>query len=193
MLLIINVLADGVPGLALAKEEADPRIMDRKPFSRKESFFAGGLSQVIIRQTIVTSVASLVAFYIGFNYLRPDASEAARLSLGQTMTFLTLGWASIIHIFTARSRKSAFATNPFKNKQMTFSALALAVTLAVMVLIPHFDRVIFATAETVTLPWQGWLIALGLCVVPLTVAEYSKFWDNYKIKSMKEVQVQPID
>jgi calcium-translocating P-type ATPase len=189
MLLIINVLADGVPGLALAKEEADPRIMDRKPFSRNESFFAGGLLQGIIRQTLITSFIALVAFYIGQNVLAPYQSAPYRLALGQTMTFLALGWASIIHIFTARSRRSAFAISPFKNKGMTFSALGMFIALAVMVLIPQFDRVIFATEVSVTLPWQGWLIALGLCFMPIIVAEYGKFWDNYKLKSAKEAQV----
>jgi len=210
MLLVINVLADGIPGLALAKEESDPRVMNRKPFTRGESFFAGGLMQVIIRQTIVTAAATLGAFFIGKYILSPggftsigavhalrDSSSvyfnpelyARHHGFGQTMAFLTLGWASIIHIFTARSRKSAFATSFLKNKQMTFSALGLAVALAVMVLIPNFNYFVLYTDFREQLPWYAWLIALGLCFIPIMVAEYNKFWDNYKTKMVEKNRV----
>ncbi|MCL2319639.1 MAG: HAD-IC family P-type ATPase, partial [Treponema sp.] len=43
MLLLVNVLGDGIPGMALAKEKSDPRIMVRRPIERNESFFGGGL------------------------------------------------------------------------------------------------------------------------------------------------------
>jgi len=214
MLLIINVLADGIPGLALAKEEADPRIMDRKPFARNESFFAGGLLQVVIRQTIVTAIVTLAAFYIGkytniggtfddvsrwyhfgsshINYMRVTDPVAYNMQMayGQLMAFLTLGWASIIHIFTARSRKSAFATSFLKNKQMTFSALALAISLAVLALIPVVHYHILYTSYAVMLNGWHWLFAFVLCFGPIVVAEYGKYWDNYKFKNLEKTQVQ---
>ena len=213
MLLFINVLADGIPGLALAKEEADPRIMDRKPFRRGESFFSGGLLEVIIRQTLVTAVVTLASFYIGkymlapmlapaqysyylygasmsaIHYLRGTDAYAFALAFGQTMAFLTLGWASIIHIFTARSRKSAFATNFLKNKQMTFSALILFAILAIMVLVPWINANILGTGFNHMLPWEGWLIAFALCFGPIVVAEYNKFWDNHKLKLIEKNRV----
>jgi magnesium-transporting ATPase (P-type) len=41
MILLINVVGDGVPALYIGLEQSDPRIMDRKPISRNESFFGG--------------------------------------------------------------------------------------------------------------------------------------------------------
>jgi len=212
MLLFINVLADGIPGLALAKEEADTRVMDRKPFQRKESFFAGGLLQVIIRQTIITAAVTLASFFIGKYIIAPGGfmgvynfryqpNYAYYNSFGQTMAFLTLGWASIIHIFTARSRKSAFAKGWLKNKQMTFSALALFLLLALMAAVPWINANILGTNITYyasynasnvgfgVINWQGWLIALALCFGPIMVAEYNKFWDNYRLKSVAKTRV----
>ena len=212
MLLIINVLADGIPGLALAKEEADKRVMKRKPFTRGESFFAGGMLQVIIRQTLITGGISLLSFFLGKYILSPNlfyvgaagsgiayvhglrgtASYGVHHAFGQTMAFLTLGWASIIHIFTARTRESALSISFLKNKQMTFSALILAVSLAVMVLIPHFNHFVLATGWPVDqmFPWYGWLVAFGLCFVPILFAEYNKFWDNYKLKNVAKTRVE---
>jgi len=214
MLLFINVLADGIPGIGLAWEDADPRIMDRKPFTRGESFFAGGLLQVIIRQTLVTAAVTLVSFYIGkytniggnvygagqwthlgptyVNSLRGTEVYNQQHATGQLMAFLTLGWASIIHIFTARSRKSAFATSFMKNKFITFSALILAAILAVMALVPGIHFHILATSHRVFLSGWHWLIAFALCFGPIMVAEYGKFWDNYKLRNAHDVMVKKV-
>jgi len=115
-----------------------------------------------------------------------------QMAYGQLMAFLTLGWASIIHIFTARSRKSAFATNFLKNKQMTFSALALAVSLAVLALIPVIHYNILYTSYAVMLNGWHWLFAFLLCFGPIIVAEYGKFWDNYKFKNLERTRVRKI-
>ena len=85
MLLIINVLGDGIPGMALAKEESDRRIMKRKPIARTESFFGGGLMEVIIRQTFVFAIVSLVAFYLG--QYTALGGAAPSLEAGRTMAF----------------------------------------------------------------------------------------------------------
>ncbi len=104
MLLIINVLGDGIPGMALAKEESDRRIMKRKPIARTESFFGGGLMEVIIRQTFVFAIVSLVAFYLG--QYTALGGAAPSLEAGRTMAFLVTGWTSVLHVLTVRSRKS---------------------------------------------------------------------------------------
>jgi hypothetical protein len=34
-----------------------------------------------------------------------------------------------------------------------------------------------------------WLICLGLSFIPIMVAEYGKFWDNYKYKEAERQRV----
>jgi hypothetical protein len=34
-----------------------------------------------------------------------------------------------------------------------------------------------------------WLLALGLSIPPMIVAEYGKFWDNYKYKEAERTRV----
>jgi len=55
MLLLINVLGDGIPGIRLAYEKSDPRIMQRKPIARKESLLEG--LQFVIAAQIIAFVA----------------------------------------------------------------------------------------------------------------------------------------
>ncbi|MDR0444006.1 MAG: cation-translocating P-type ATPase [Treponema sp.] len=184
MLLIVNVLGDGIPGLALAKEQSDTRIMNRKPIDREESFFAGGLMEVIIQQTIMCSIAVLAAFYIGKFVQVPHAAFPSH-DMGQSMAFLVLGWTSLIHIFTVRSRMSVFRRTVRDNPQLPVSAAAMFLMMAALVGIPA----IASSMGFALLDGYHWLIALGLSVIPLIVAEYGKFWDNYKFHTAEKNRV----
>jgi len=183
-LLIINVVADGIPGLALAKEESDTRIMNRKPIDRNESFFAGGLMEVIIQQTIICSIVVLAGFYIGKFVSIHDAYAPSHM-IGETMAFLILGWTSIIHILTVRSRISVFRRTLKDNPQLPLSAAVMFLALGGMVAIPPVAAV-FGYAR---MSAAHWLITLGLSIIPILIAEYGKFWDNYKYHSAERNRV----
>ena len=175
MLLIINVLGDGIPGLALAKEESDTRIMARKPIDREESFFSGGLMEVIIQQTIMCSIVVLAAFYVG-KFVEIRGTFLPTHELGQTMAFLVLGWTSLLHIFTVRSRVSVFKRSLSDNPQLPISTAAMFIILAGLAAIPSVANIL----GFVAMDAYHWLICVGLSLIPIMVAEYGKFWDNYK-------------
>jgi len=192
MLLLVNVIADGIPGMALAREQSDKRIMNRKPFDRNESFFSGGLMQVIIRQTIVCSIVVLVAFFIG-KFVDIQTGEVAHIAadsgnqtLGQTMAFLVLAWTSILHVFTVRSRRSIFRRSLKDNHFLWIGTLAMFVLMALLVAIPGINTALKMTDMSI----YHWLIALGLTLVPTLFAEYNKLWDNYKLKSIEKNRVE---
>jgi len=169
LLLLINVLGDGIPGLYLAKETSDAEIMNRGPIKRNESFFADGLAGLIAVQTAAATAVMLAAFYIGKFVLLNDNYPAGE-ALGQTLAFLVLGWSSIIHIFTVRSRKSVFR-HPIKdNIKLTYSALAMLVLFAAMVAIPPFGKLF----GLVAIGPLHWVIAVLLSVVPIAIAEVVK-------------------
>ena len=198
MLLIVNVVADGIPGMALAKEQTDTRIMARKPIDRSESFFAGGLMEVIIQQTVMCSIVVLAAFYIGkFVYLpghhipadavfNPDNQHIFFHKLGQTMAFLVLGWTSVIHIFVVRSRISIFKRSLADNPQLLISAICMILMLAGLAGIAPVAKAL----GFVAMDAFHWLICIGISFLPLIVAEYGKFWDNYKYNEAERLRVK---
>jgi calcium-translocating P-type ATPase len=189
MLLIVNLLCDGIPGMGLAKERSDPRIMDRGPIKRKESFFAGGLFNVMVQQILVWSVVTALAFYIGRNinlgFVPGDGSDAAWLTLGQTMCFLVLGWTSVLHVLNVRSRRSVFTKSLKENKQLTFSVLGMLLALPLMVLIPGVNTYL----GFIHMGVYHWLIAIGLGVVPIIVAEIVKIFDNYRFNKKNKKKI----
>ncbi|MCL2443335.1 MAG: cation-translocating P-type ATPase C-terminal domain-containing protein [Treponema sp.] len=184
--------------MALAKEQSDTRIMARKPIDRNESFFAGGLMEVIIQQTIMCSVVVLAAFYIGKfifipgSHIPPDVIFNSDNppeffhKLGQTMAFLVLGWTSILHIFVVRSRASIFKRSLKDNPQLVISAAIMFLVLAGMAAIPPVAKAL----NFVVMDGCQWLICIGLSIVPLIVAEYGKFWDNYKYHESERLRVE---
>jgi magnesium-transporting ATPase (P-type) len=184
MLLIINVLADGIPGMALANDGSDPRIMTRRPIGREETFFASGFLEVIIQQTIMCSIVVLAAFYVGKFIQIPGAAEPSHLA-GQTMAFLVLGWTSLFHLFTVRSRISVFKRTLKDNPQLPINAGLMFIMLAGLVAIPP----IASNLGFVPLSAYQWLISFGITLLPITVAEYGKFWDDVKYRSAEKLRV----
>lgn len=184
MLLLINVVGDGIPGLALANEISDPRIMERKPIERNESFLGGGLLEVIITQIFVFAAASLAAFYIGWK-VGLDG-QAASEDIGRTMAFIVTGWTSILHVLTVRSRKSLFKYRFKDNPQIYISVVAMLVLFAGFTLIPGMN-------SALGFSYMGLfhrLITIALSLLPIVVAEYGKFWDFIKLRSMERNKVE---
>ena len=176
MLLLINVLGDGIPGLRLAQERSDPRIMKRHPIGRNESFFGGGLIKVILQQTAAFSVVGLIAFYLG-KFVGFGGGVPSQ-AIGQTMAFLAVGFTSILHIFTVRSRKSILKRTIRDNWPLVFSALGMIALFTLLVLIPQAGRLF----DLVPIGGAAWLTVLSLTAVPTIVAEIAKLWSHLQEK-----------
>ena len=183
MLLIINVLGDGIPGLAHSKEESDKRIMKRKPIARNESFFGGGLMEVIIQQIFAFAAVTLVGYYIGMHVDFGGGENS--LAAGRTMAFLITGWTSILHVLTVRSRSMLYKYKVKDNPQLYISCAVMIIVFALIAAITPIAEALEMTA----LSWQQWLITIGLSLVPIIVAEYGKLWDAIKSRNIEKTRV----
>jgi len=168
MLLLINVLGDGIPGIALAREKSDPRIMRRHPIGRRESLF-NGLQFVIIKQTIAFVAVTWIAYYIGAFVSLSGSCPPANV-VGQTVSFLVVGWTSILHVFTVRSRKSVFKRTVRDNPRLAAGAFAMIALFALIVIVPPFAHIF----GMVSISPYHWLISIGLSLVPTLTAEIGK-------------------
>ena len=172
MLLMINVLGDGIPGLRLAYETSDPRIMNRKPLGREESFLGDGLWKVLIQQTVIFSIVGLVAYYCGA-FMQIQNSIPSLIE-GQTMAFLVVAFSSVLHIFTVRNRKTMFKVSLRHNMKLLYSVIAMVVLFTVMAILPPLQFLFGLTSINIL----QWLIVIGLSIAPSIVAELVKLWHN---------------
>jgi Ca2+-transporting ATPase len=161
-LLVLNLITDGAPALALGVEKGDPDIMDQKPRPVNEPIINRDMVIGIAVQTVAISLAVLVAFQIG---MEQGAAHA------RAMAFATLSISELLRAYTSRSeRYSLFAIGIFSNKWMQMAVLTSLVILLIIIYVP-FLQPIFGTAA---LSLQDWGIMLPLILVPSIAAEINK-------------------
>ncbi|MCL2869919.1 cation-translocating P-type ATPase [Candidatus Saccharibacteria bacterium] len=168
MILLVNVVGVGVPGLFIAREQPEAGIMHHQPTKRGESLFKG-LKSLIVRQTMAFVAVALVGYYIG-TFVSVSATHAPTQAIGQTMAFLLIGWTAILHIFTARSQQSIFKSKITNNPMLAVGACTMVALFALFILVPVFAN-LFGMAS---MGLSHWLIVLGLVPIPTIVAEVSK-------------------
>lgn len=153
-ILWINLVTDGLPGLALAAEPAEENVMKRGPRSPKESIFAGGLGAHVIWVGLLMGCLAVLAqaWFAG--------AEKARW---QTMVFTVLCFSQMAHVLAIRSeRESLFRLGVWSNRWVLGAvALTFALQLAI-VYVPGLKR-IFKT-EALSVEELGWTVALASIV-----------------------------
>ena len=161
-LLWINLVTDSLPAIALGMEAVEKDVMDRKPKPKDEGIFAGGLGIRVVLQGMMFAALTLIGFKVGENV-------TGTLAGGQTLAFMVLALSQVVQAFNMRSDRSLFAIGPFTNSKLNAAALASTLLVALVLFTPV--KVAFGL---ITLPWQLYLLGLGLILVPLAVMELGK-------------------
>ncbi len=163
-ILWVNLVTDGLPGLALAAEPAEPGVMQRAPRPPAENLFANGMWQHIL----------WVGLLIGALCLGVQAwAIATGHSHWQTMVFTVLTLSQMAHVMAVRSetvpvwRLGLGSNRPLLGAVLLTFALQMA-TVYVPALNPVF--------KTQPLSLQELLICLLASMVVWCVVEAEKAW-----------------
>ena len=139
-ILWVNLITDGLPGLALAEEPAERDVMARPPRPPEESIFARGLGFHVL--WVGGLIAALTL-----------ATQAWALSEDtrqwQSMVFTVLVFCQLVHSMAIRSEsRSLFRMGLFTNPAL-LGAIALSVVLQLALLyVPWLQEVFRTTALT---------------------------------------------
>jgi Ca2+-transporting ATPase len=162
-LLVLNLITDGAPALALGVEKGDPDIMDLRPRRVNEPIINHDMIVGIVVQTVAITTAVLVAFRIGLRVSLPHA---------QTMAFATLSISELLRAYTSRSeRYSLFSLGVFSNKWMQWAVLTSLLILLGIIYVPFLDPIF----NTTFLALSDWLVMLPLILLPSVAAEINKW------------------
>jgi Ca2+-transporting ATPase len=136
-ILWINLVTDGLPGLALAAEPGEKGIMKRPPRHPQESIFAHGMTTQIIWVGLLMGGVTIF-------------SQAWSIRFGienwQTIVFTVLCFSQMGNVLAIRSeRDSLFTMGMFTNKPL-LGAVALTVALQLATIYVPFLNSIFKTA-----------------------------------------------
>ena len=174
-LLFINLVTDCFPALALGLEKPENDIMRRKPRSKNDGVFSGGLGFDCAYQGIIVSVLTVIAFYIGefletghlVLYNIPDSAD------GMTMAFFTMAMCEIFHSFNMRSQRGSAVAMLFKGHHNValYGAMIGSFLLTTAVVEVPFLANMFEFTE---LSLDEYLISLGLAFLIIPIVEIIK-------------------
>jgi Ca2+-transporting ATPase len=178
-LLWINLVTDGAPALALGVDPPDEDVMQQPPRSRKESIITGRMWFSILFVGIVFAAGTLLIL---------DASLPGgfieghgNIRYAQTLTFNTMVWFSIFHVFNARSDQRSAFVGLFTNKWL-WGSILLAITLqAAVIYIPFLQQAF----STVPLTLGDWLRCIGVASSVLWLRELAKLIDSSRRRRLR--------
>jgi len=162
-ILLINLVTDGLPALALGVDAAEPGIMRRRPRKAREGILTGrGLSTILVNAVFIAT-AVILSFWIG---LAMGDTQAAR-----TMAFVTLGMAELLRAYASRSeRRSFWQINPLTNLYLVGACVLSAGVILATVLVPPLATI----CRNAPLSALQWGVALALCLIPFAALEVWK-------------------
>ena len=169
-LLWINLVTDSLPAIALGMEPIESDVMKHRPKPKDEGIFAHGLGIRVVLQGFMFAILSLIGFKVGENV-------TGSLEGGQTLAFMVLALSQVVQAFNMRSEHSLFRIGMFKNQKLNWAALTSTLLVALVLFTP-----VKTAFGLVTLPWELYLLGLGLILVPLVVMELSKLFGHKRNK-----------
>ena len=162
-ILWINLVTDGLPGLALTTQAEERQIMQRPPRPPQESLFSQGMWQHILVIGLIIGVLSLGAQAWAIQQALPN---------WQTMVFTVLTFSQLAHVLVIRNdRDSLFSTGLLQNPALIGTVLLTVVLQLAVIYLPPLNAVF----HTAPLSPQELAICLALPLVVVLAVEMEKW------------------
>jgi len=166
-LLLINVLADGIPGFYLSREPGEKAAMKQSPVANDESLFARGLGGRLATRAVTFTLLTLGAYGLGRFVL-----SANQPAIGMTVTFLILAIGSMIDIYAIKDRQPLTWASLKRNPRLNQALFVMIGLLIVVAVVPGLQGIF----GLVTLPLSAWAVVAVGVFVPTAVLELKKRW-----------------
>jgi Ca2+-transporting ATPase len=161
-ILWINLVTDGLPGLALTIEPAERNTMSRKPYPPDANIFGRGMARDILWVGLLMGLVSLAAGYMFYQ---------AGSENWQTMIFMTLTMAQMGNALATRSsHDSIFKIGLFSNKAMVGAVLLTFLLQLAVVYVPFLQDIF----NTYPLRIENLLISLAMSAIVFFAIELFK-------------------
>ncbi|MEN4011951.1 MAG: cation-translocating P-type ATPase [Bellilinea sp.] len=168
-ILWVNLVTDGLPGLALTVEPAEPNTMNRKPFPPKESIFGRGIARDVLWIGLLMGAVSLVAGLWALN--------TGRTETWQTIIFTTLTLAQMGNVLAIRSNHySLFQIGILSNKPLLGAVLLTFVLQMAVVYVPFLQEIF----NTRPLPLADLLVSFAFSTIVFISVELFKWFRRLK-------------
>ncbi len=176
-ILWVNLVTDGLPGLAYAMEPAEKNIMERSPRHPQENIFTGMWSQIVWIGLLMGGLCIFTQSWA--------ISSGRDQAHWQTMVFTVLCLSQMGNAFSIRSeRQSFFSLGVFSNMSMMSAVLLTFVLQMAVIYVPVFNT-IFKTAP---LSLFELTITLLISTVVFIAVETEKWWLRRKKDGLSDAR-----
>ncbi|MGC9334543.1 MAG: cation-translocating P-type ATPase [Anaerolineae bacterium] len=164
-ILYLNLVTDVFPALALGVGEGEETVMQHPPRDPQEPILVQDHWVTMGVYSLVITAAVLGVFGLALTWLDMGNKQAV------TVSFLTLAFAQLWHVFNMRNRESGMLDNEIVRNPWIWGALALClVLLLAAVYVPGLNTVLKVTDPGL----NGWILVAGASVLPLIVGQTLK-------------------
>ncbi|MCS7242592.1 calcium-translocating P-type ATPase, SERCA-type [Candidatus Caldatribacterium sp.] len=164
-ILLVNLVTDGLPALALGVEAPEPDLMLRRPRHPKEGIITPFYMRTILFGALFITLAVVLAFVFG---MRLWGLHAAR-----TIAFVTLGLGELWRAYSFRSeRLNAWRVDPRTNLFLLEACGISLVVILASVVVPVLRNIF----DTHLLTFTQWMFALGFSLFSFIAFEVRKFF-----------------
>jgi Ca2+-transporting ATPase len=164
-ILFLNLVTDVFPALALGGGEGDPNILQRPPRDPKEAILTRKHWLAIAGYGLVLTGCVLGALLVALWLL--DLQPMAAV----TLSFLTLAFAQLWHVFNMRGARSSVVSNDVVRNPYVWIALSLC---ALLLLAAVYVRAFAEVLDIVPPDTQGWAIVATFSLLPLVIGQIAK-------------------
>lgn len=164
-ILYLNLVTDVFPALALGVGEAKEGIMTRPPRDPDEAVMLRHHWYAIGGYALLITMSVLGALGLALYWLEMNRAEAV------TISFLTLAFAQLWHVLNMRDIGTNVVRNEITSNPYIWGALILCtLLLAATIYLPVLSDILKTTDPGLA----GWLVVLGMSLLPLLVGQVFK-------------------
>ena len=169
-ILWINLITDGIPGLALTLEPADSNVMRRPPIVQGTSMFANGVGWHILWVGFLIGVVSMVMQIVGI---------AIGLEHWQSMVFAVLTFSQLANVMAIHAGVEPAIGRALWRNGLLLAGVLFCFGLTLLVLyLPWANRVM----KTQPLSIHELGICLGMAAISFVAVELGKWWRRYRVR-----------
>ncbi|MBD3616289.1 MAG: cation-transporting P-type ATPase [Gracilimonas sp.] len=161
-ILFLNLVTDVFPALALGLGKGSEDIMERKPRSSTEGILNRSNWSFIFWYGVLITGSVFGAFLWGIHIIGQDPSQAV------TMSFLTLAFAQLWHVFNMREQQSQIFKNEITKNIWVWLALILCTLLIIAIIyIPELALVL----KLFPISISEWKVVIVMSLIPFVAGQ----------------------
>ncbi len=168
-ILLLNIISDVFPALALGLGEGTDDVMKYPPRDPREPVLTHVHWLAVFGYGLLIAASVLTAFTLAYVWLELENAQAV------TTAFLTLAFARLWHIFNMRDTETDLIKNEVVGNKFVWAAIILCTIFLLSVI---YLPVVSSVLKLVVPNFKQWTLIIAMSLMPLVLGQLFKYGKN---------------